>query len=47
MMDQLDFPGDDPGKAVVKIKIPSRYKKEALRQLRQMNLQRASLFPGS
>lgn len=45
LMDQLHFLGKDIEQAVVKIQIPSRYKKEALRELQQMNLHRASLFP--
>ena len=32
-------------KAVVKIEIPTIYKKEVLRDLQQMNMNRASLFP--
>ena len=44
-MEQMDFLGDEIDKAVVKIEIPSIYKKEALRELLQMNLHRASLFP--
>lgn len=45
LMDQLHFLGKDIEQAVVKILIPSRCKKEALRELQQMNLHRASLFP--
>jgi hypothetical protein len=45
LMKQLRFLGDDLAKAVVKIEVPSRYKNEALRDLLQMNLHRASLFP--
>lgn len=45
LMDQLQFLGDHIEQAVVKISIPSQYKKEALRELQQMNLHRASLFP--
>lgn len=45
MMEQLHFLGDDIGKAVVKIELPALNKKEALRELQQMNLHRASLFP--
>jgi hypothetical protein len=44
-MDQLNFLGEEMVKAVVKIEIPTQYKKEALRDLEQMNLYRASLFP--
>ena len=43
--EQLNFLGDDIKKAVVKIEIPSVFKNEALRDLQQMNLHRASLFP--
>jgi hypothetical protein len=45
LMKQLKFLGDDIEKAVVKIEIPSSFKNEALRDLLQMNLHRASLFP--
>lgn len=45
LMEQLGFLGDDLSKAVVKIELPSEQKKEALRELQQMNLHRASLFP--
>ena len=45
LMDQLHFLGDDMEQAVVKIEIPTSCKKEALRELHQMNLHRASLFP--
>jgi hypothetical protein len=45
LMDQLNFLGEEMVKAVVKIEIPTQYKKEALRDLEQMNLYRASLFP--
>ena len=45
LMNQLKFLGDDIEKAVVKIEVPSRFKNEALRDLLQMNLHRASLFP--
>jgi hypothetical protein len=44
-MDQLQFLGSDMSKAVVKIEMPGCYKKEVLRELWQMNLHRASLFP--
>lgn len=44
-MEQLKFLGDDIEKTVVCIQLPSVYKKEALRELQQMNLHRASLFP--
>lgn len=45
LMEQLQFLGSTLEKAVIKIEIPSVYKKEALRDLQQMNLHRASLFP--
>jgi hypothetical protein len=44
-MDQLHFLGDNIEQSVVKIEMPAKYKKEALRELQQMNLHRASLFP--
>ena len=45
LMDQLHFLGKDMEQTVVKIEIPTMCKKEALRELHQMNLHRASLFP--
>lgn len=45
LMEQLDFLGDAIRQSVVKIEIPSVFRKEALRDLLQMNLHRASLFP--
>jgi hypothetical protein len=45
LMDQLHFLGDSIEQAVVRIEIPASFKKEALRELLQMNLHRASLFP--
>jgi hypothetical protein len=45
LMQQLEFLEDGIEKAVVKIEIPAVYKNEALRDLLQMNLHRASLFP--
>jgi hypothetical protein len=45
LMDQLYFLGDVIEQAVVKIEIPTKFKKQALRELQQMNLHRASLFP--
>ena len=45
LMNQLSFLGSGIEKAVVKIEIASTYKKEVLRELQQMNLNRASLFP--
>ncbi len=45
LMEQLEFLGKDAAKAVVKIELPTTNKKEVLRQLQQMNLHRASLFP--
>ena len=44
-MKQLKFLGDDLQRAVVKIEVPSKFKNEAMRDLQQMNLHRASLFP--
>jgi len=45
LMDQLHFLGDSMEQTVVKIEIPGACKNEALRELHQMNLHRASLFP--
>jgi hypothetical protein len=45
LMDQLHFLGENIEQSVVKIQIPFQFKKEALRELHQMNLHRASLFP--
>lgn len=45
LMEQLKFLGDEIKQSVVKIEIPSDQKKIALRDLQQMNLHRASLFP--
>lgn len=45
LMEQLTFLGEDMGKAVVKMVLPASIKKEALRELQQMNIYRASLFP--
>jgi hypothetical protein len=45
LMEQLLFLKENMKKAVVKIEIPTKFKKEALRDLQQMNLHRASLFP--
>jgi hypothetical protein len=45
LMDQLHFLGDTIEQAVVKIEIEAKFKNEALRELQQMNLHRASLFP--
>jgi hypothetical protein len=45
LMDQLQFLEATIEQAVVKIEIPARCRKEALRDLLQMNLHRASLFP--
>jgi hypothetical protein len=44
-MEQLLFLKEEMHKAVVKLEIPSRDKKAALRELLKMNLHRASLFP--
>jgi hypothetical protein len=45
LMDQLHFLKENIEQAVVKIEIPGECRNEALRQLLQMNLHRASLFP--
>jgi hypothetical protein len=45
LMEQLQFLGESIKQSVVKIEIPSSYKNQALRDLQQMNLHRASLFP--
>jgi hypothetical protein len=45
LMEQLDILGEDACKIVVRIELPSILKKEVLRELQQMNLNRASLFP--
>jgi hypothetical protein len=45
LMEQLHFLEDAIEQAVVKIEMSSQCKKEALRELQQMNLHRASLFP--
>jgi hypothetical protein len=45
LMDQLQFLGANIEQAVVKIELPTDCKKQALRELLQMNLHRASLFP--
>jgi hypothetical protein len=45
LMEQLQFLGEDLEKAVVRIELPSIHQKEVLRDLHQMNLHRASLFP--
>lgn len=44
-MEQLLFLGPDTGRAVVKIEVPACERKEVMRDLQQMNLHRASLFP--
>ena len=44
-MEQLLFLGEDLPKAVVRLEIPAKEKKVALRELQKMNLHRASLFP--
>ncbi len=44
-MQQLQFLGDEIGKAVIKIELPASLQKEVLRDLQRMNLNRASLFP--
>lgn len=45
LMDQLHFLGKSIEQAVVKIELPAQSRKQALRELLQMNLHRASLFP--
>ncbi|MGZ5190918.1 MAG: hypothetical protein ACXWCZ_07835 [Flavisolibacter sp.] len=45
LMEQLKFLGDGIKESVIKIEIPSEQKKFVLRDLQQMNLYRASLFP--
>lgn len=45
LMEQLLFLGDELAKTVVKLEVPAMEKKEALRDLQKMNLNRASLFP--
>lgn len=45
LMEQLLFLGSDSSKAVVKIEVPACERKRAMRDLQQMNLHRASLFP--
>lgn len=45
LMKQLQFLGSAVEKSVVKIELCSTFKKEVLRELQQMNLNRASLFP--
>lgn len=44
-MEQISFLGDELEKTLVKIEIPAACRNEALRDLHQMNLHRASLFP--
>jgi hypothetical protein len=44
-MNQLDFLGEEIKKAVIKIELPSTLKKEVIRDLQRMNINRASLFP--
>jgi hypothetical protein len=44
-MDQLQFLGNDIARAVIRVEIPGSCRKQALRDLQQMNLHRASLFP--
>lgn len=45
LMEQLNFLGNEIEQSVIKIQIPAKFKKQALRDLYQMNLHRASLFP--
>jgi hypothetical protein len=44
-MNQLQFLGEDLEKTVVKMVIPGCHRREVMRDLQQMNLHRASLFP--
>ncbi|WP_132055936.1 FRG domain-containing protein [Pseudocnuella soli] len=44
-MKQLEFLGEDLGRAVVRIEVPVGEQKAVLRDLQRMNLNRASLFP--
>ena len=44
-MEQLRFLGADISKSVVRIELPGCDRREAMRDLQQMNLHRASLFP--
>jgi hypothetical protein len=45
-MDQLQFLGNTIEQAVVKIESPDRCRKKLLRDLLQMNLYRAGMWPG-
>jgi hypothetical protein len=45
LMEQLNFLGKDMERAVIKIELPAIDQKRVLRDLLQMNLHRASLFP--
>ncbi|MFL5808271.1 MAG: FRG domain-containing protein [Flavisolibacter sp.] len=45
LMEQLNFLGEEVKRAVFKIELPAIEKKQVLRELLQMNLHRASLFP--
>jgi hypothetical protein len=44
-MNQLQFLGEDLEKTVVKMILPGSHRREVMRDLLQMNLHRASLFP--
>lgn len=44
-MEQLEFLEDDIEKIIVKICLPTSLKKEVLRDLQKMNINRASIFP--
>lgn len=44
-MDQLSFLGDQVSKSVIRIEIPIKDQKTAIRDLQKMNIHRASLFP--
>jgi hypothetical protein len=45
LMEQLEFLGEEIKRSVFKIELPAVEKKQVLRDLLQMNLHRASLFP--
>jgi FRG domain len=45
LMEQFSFLGDSLPKAVVKIELPTDHRREVLRDLQKMNLNRVSLFP--
>ena len=45
LMEQMQFLKENLAKSVIKIEVPTDFKKEVLRDLQIMNLNRASLFP--